>query len=551
MSSRTLNLALTIILVFGMAGVTYLESQGNPAYSSEAFYRSSLAGEGKQRGGSVASAHPLATQAGMEILSRGGNAVDAAIAVAYALGVVEPHGSGIGGGGTMLIYPGGERKPAVYDYREEAPRNGRPSTLGIGVPGFVKGMEAVHQDYGTLDMKELIEPSIRLAEEGYQISSIDESRIENAAYRMPVDELPHFYPEGAGLKKGDILKQTELARTLEQIQQGGSDVFYRGSIAREMVRKTEALTMQDLARYQVEKKQPIKGEFAGYEVLAPPAPSGGIMMIQMLQMMERLKIEETKDNPADFIHLTGEIYKRSYRDRLHKIGDPNFVQVPQAELISRAHTDQLASSIDKKKLSPEYRFELDSRADEEDHDNTTHFVVVDKDGMMVSATNTVSNFFGSGVYVKGFFLNNQLKNFSITSKFPNRWAPGKKPYSYTTPMILVKPGESIIGIGSAGGRRIPAMVGQALARHLKFGEPLKEAIRSPRSYVEIQNDTVAMEKEFPPSVRNELMKRGYPATSTPSSLYFGNIHTIKLDLKNGRLEGAADPRRDGTWRVEH
>ncbi|OYD09931.1 gamma-glutamyltransferase [Paludifilum halophilum] len=551
MKTKTLNILLSVIVVLGMTGFYLSEAFGKDPSQRRLYDTSLFEKGGGEQGYSVASAHPLATDIGMDILARGGNAVDAAIAISYALGVVEPHGSGIGGGGTMLVYPADGKEPVIYDYREVSPYSGARSTQGIGIPGFVLGMETAHNDFGSVKMADLIDPSIQLARQGHPITSIDESRIERAAYRMPTADLPNYYPNGVGLKEGEILKQEELARTMEQIQQQGSDVFYKGAIGREIAGKVDSITMADLARYRVEKKKPVRGTFAGYEVLAPPAPSGGIMLIQMLQMAESLQIDKTKDLKADFVHLTGEIYKRSYRDRLQKIGDPDFVDVPQQRMTTVDHAEELAADIPKKKLSQDLKLKLDSQADQEDHDNTTHFVVVDQNGMMVSATNTVSHFFGSGVYVKGFFLNNQLKNFSLTQKYPNRYEPGKRPYSYTTPSVLVKKGESVIGIGSAGGRRIPAMVSQTLIRHLKYGMPIQEALKAPRSYVKIEDNTVAMEKEFPDSVRTELSRRGYPATATSSPLYFGSIQVIKMDLKTGRFEGGADPRRDGTWSAEY
>ncbi|MFC4078365.1 gamma-glutamyltransferase [Salinithrix halophila] len=550
MSTRTLNGVLAVIVVLGMAGFYWHQSRGSTD-SLDRLYRTSLGFGGKEPSFGVASAHPLATEVGMDVLHNGGNAVDAAIAVSYALGVVEPHGSGIGGGGTMMVYPGAGKEPTVYDYREISSYSGQTSPLAIGVPGFVKGMEAVHKDFGTRKMAELIEPSVRLASDGYSLTALDESRLENTQFRMPVRELPHMYPKGQPLKRGDILRQQELAQILELIQQEGADGFYRGSIAKELVRKAPSITLDDLARYRVLKKKPVKGRFAGYDVYAPPAPSGGIMMIQFLQVAEALKVEETKGKPSDFVHLSSEIYKCTYKDRLYKVGDPAFVQVPEEEMISKQHTLKLTKEVSRNQLSKEQKLELDSAADQEDHDNTTHFVVVDRDGMMVSATNTVSGYYGSGVYVKGFFLNNQLKNFSLSANLPNRFQPGKRPFSYTTPMILIKDGESMIGIGSAGGRKITEMVGQVLIRHLAYGQSIEDSLKGPRSYVDLANNTVVNEKTFPPKVSQTLMQRGYSKIKTDDPWAYGSVQTIRVDLRNGKLEGGADPRRDGTWRAEH
>lgn len=483
----------------------------------------------------------IATEVGMKILEQGGNAVDAAIAVSFVLGVAEPHGSGIGGGGTMLIHPGKGETPVVYDYRETAPDDTLPSS-DIGVPGFIKGMYKVHEDFGTMNMDDLIDPSINFAANGVTVSETMHDALENEADHLP--ELDHFFPEGEPIEVGELLVQAQLAETLEDIQAEGPDAFYKGNIANDISDEEEKIDEKDLESYEVETKEPIQGEFGDYDVLAPPPPSGGIMLIQALEMAESLQIEDTKDKPLAFSLLMGIINRISYSDRLENVGDPNYSDVPINEMISQDHINDLVSEVDGLELSEEYRRNLESDADKEDHGNTTHFVVVDKNGMMVSVTNTLSNFFGSGEYVNGFFLNDQLKNFSTREDSPNSPEAGKRPFSYTTPTILTKNGSPVIGIGSSGGRRITSMVAQQLVKTIKFNEPIQESVSDPRTFLEFNEDVLQAEQDY--LFLKDPEELGIDVQYTDDTSYFGSVQGLVID-ENNKIHGFSDPNRDGSW----
>ncbi|RNA67598.1 gamma-glutamyltransferase [Alteribacter keqinensis] len=494
----------------------------------------------------VTSDSEIATEVGMKVLEQGGNAVDAAVAVSYALGVAEPHGSGIGGGGTMLIHPqkGSDHSPVVYDYRETAPSSKSVPESGTGVPGFVAGMNRVHDDFGTMKMEQLIEPSIYFAKNGIVVSETMHQHLEEAKNRMP--NLGHMYPDGDPIEAGEILIQKQLADTLTRIQQDGPSAFYSGDISESINEKESKIDKDDLESYKVEVKKPIEGEFGDYDVLAPPPPSGGIMLLQNLKMAEMLKAKETKEKPLDFTMLMGMINRASYKDRLENVGDPEFNKVPVKKMLSEDNLRNLTSDIgDGTKLSDEYLAELDSDADLEDHENTTHFVVVDHDGMMVSVTNTLSKSFGSGIYVDGFFLNNQLKNFSNNENSPNSPEPGKRPFSYTTPTILAKNGKPVIGIGASGGRRITSMVTQELVKMIKFNEPVQESVEQPRSFLEFNENALHVESDY--VFLEDPEKRGININNTDSTTNFGNVQGLVIDHENNKIYGASDPRRNGSW----
>lgn len=496
------------------------------------------------QGYGVSASHPLAVEAGMQVLENGGNAADAAVAVSYMLGVVEPFGSGIGGGGVALINKDDGKAPTVYQYREEAPKSGGlPETFAI--PGFVKGMEKINSDLGTMSMAELIEPSIKMAEEGFPINNNLASRFERGASRMNVPEMPDYFPENRLLEANEELVQPELAETLTKIKNDGSKGFYEGEVAEALLDFVPEIEPSDLTNFEVEIKEPAHGKFAGYDVYSAPPPLAGVTLIQMLQMAELADIDDL-ENPVDYIHLFGEISKRAYADRLDNIGDPKLSPEIDANRVTTVeYSQRLIENFNPEKVSKNYKIN-DSISDEEDHDNTTHFVVVDKDNMMVSATHTLGNFFGSGDYVAGFFLNNQIDNYSLTNDSPNFLQPEKVSRSFTSPSILMND-EKTIGIGSPGGKRIPSVVSSILTKYLLLGGDWDETIAEDRFYVE--GTDIFTETELTKDVQGKLRAKGYEIYNITDPEFYGGIQALVYDKKAKELFGAADPRRPGTWQA--
>jgi gamma-glutamyltranspeptidase / glutathione hydrolase len=541
-NNKTLHIILTAVVVVGMAfAYVHKEKEYDPVVFEKTFR------EKKEYKYGVAAAHPEAVNVGMQILEQGGNAVDAAIAVSYALGVVEPFGSGIGGGGTMLIHPYSKKdKPIVVDYREVAPFSGAIPQNGVGVPGFVRGMELAHRQYGKLPMDKLIQPSIDLAEKGFEVTPLLTGRLRDAQHRMETRRISQFYPDGHPIQPKQLLVQKELAGTLKLIQQKGSAAFYEGKIARDIAARSGGIRLADLKRYRATIKEPVKIRYGDYEMVTTPPAGGGVMLAESLMIADEVDAGKAKDLSADFIHLLAETQKRVNTSRMQHIGDPNFVNVPVDEMLRRDYAEKLAADIDRNRISTKYKSVVDSLADKEGHDNTTHIVVVDKNGMMVSVTNTLSNFFGSGVYVDGFFLNNQLKNFSISRTSPNRPVPGKKPISYTAPTIFTKNGRPVLGIGSAGGNRITPVLTQVIIRHLEFGMPLQTAINQSRFVVD--GNLIYVERPLAPDAMKRLTRLGYTVQVKSNGLFYGGVQAIRVDRKANTIEGGFDSRRDGAFR---
>jgi len=491
----------------------------------------------------VSASHPLAAKAGKDVLENGGNAADAAVVVSYVLGVVEPFGSGIGGGGEMLVYSPDDEKPTVYQYREVAPQSdAEPETFAI--PGFVKGMETVNQEEGSgsMDMKDLIAPAIEIAEEGFPADKHLVNRLKKGSHRMPVEEMPDYFPDGSILEVNETLKQPELAESLKLIQEEGAAAFYSGDIADRILEHEETLVKEDLSNYTDTITEAAHGKFADYDVFSAPPPLAGITLIQSLQMAEQLNVASIKDNQQDYMHLIGEITKRAYDDRIKEVGDPDFTETESNDhLTSRDYTKKMAETIELDELSDEYEVN-DSISDEEDHDNTTHFVIIDQDGTMVSATHTLGNFFGSGDYVEGFFMNNQMENFSTSDKSLNSIEPGKTPRSFTSPTIMTN-GDKTIGIGSPGGKRIPMVMTEVLVRHLLFDESLEDAIEAKRFYIE-DND-IFTETELDTDVQSGLRARGYEIRELDDIDFYGGIQALVIDKKENVIYGGADSRRSG------
>lgn len=490
----------------------------------------------------VSASHPLAVEVGMEVLEAGGNAVDAAIAVSYALGVVEPFGSGVGGGGAMLVYRPGER-PRAYDYRETAPLSGEVPASDIGVPGFVVGMEHIHEQHGSIALADLIEPAARYAEDGFEVDPYLHERARDAAFRMPIHLLPGLFPGGAVVQPGETLRQLDHAEVLRTIQDEGASAVYGGEIGERIVAAVNGLEMEDLLAYEVTEPDPAIGEYAGYEIVSGAPPVSGTALVQTLQIAEERGIGTMDLDTADAIHTMAQSYRLAQRERRMNVGDPVQERVPLEAMLDRDRTDELAASI------PSDGFvEL---PDEEDvrfasETDTTHVVVVDDEGTMVSFTNTLSNFFGSGLPVSGFFLNDQLKNFSPDPESINAAGPGKRPRSFITPTILAQDERPVLGIGSAGGRRIPFVTAQVLVRWAGHGEELGAAIERPRYHLE-QRD-LEVEDSLPGNVREELVSRDYEVTTTvPTTEYFGGMQALEVDHEAGTVTGVADERRSGAW----
>lgn len=315
MDGKRFVILLTVIVITGLIVVSIkggINVDNNVPFldrnRSNSFGISSAQTEKSSYG--VSASHPLAVEIGMEVMEKGGNAVDAAVAVAYALSVLQPYASGIGGGGVMLVYPGDERPVKTYHYREVVPLSGKVHRLGIGVPGLVKGMEYVHQKYGQLEMEELLDPAIELAEEGFPIDPVFAERLHINQSRLDTSRLSHFYPNNTPLEEGDQLVQEELAQTLKLIRDQGSDAFYTGEIAQQLAKSISTIELSDLKAYRVRESEPAVGRFDQYEVYATDAPTSGITVIQALQMLDMLKVKEViNTNESEYIHLVSEVMK--------------------------------------------------------------------------------------------------------------------------------------------------------------------------------------------------------------------------------------------------
>ncbi|MCP3030853.1 gamma-glutamyltransferase [Halobacillus sp. A1] len=533
--------------------------------------------------------HPLAVDAGMEVLNNGGNAAEAAIAVSFTLNVVEPFGSGIGGGGQMIVHEPGEGA-MTYDYREAAPASGTWPDRGVAVPGFVKGMEALYEDYGeNTEWASLLDRAVEHGEEGFEVGRIFNEQIQKSdRYLVLPDDVSNmYYPEGQAIAMNETLVQEDLANTLKIIQEEGADGFYEGELGQELTEEL-GLAQGDLSSYEVAKREAPSGTFKGQTVYAGSSPTSGIIVIQALQMIEHMEenfeevlrnefedengelpsfladgfpedMEEVMNNEeweAVYIHLINKISDAVYSDRVSTLGDPQFEEVNQEELTSEAYTtDLFEEEFSTNQLSSSAEW-FDSPGDYNDSRNTTHFVVVDKDGMMASATNSLGEFFGSGLYSHGFFWNNQLNNFNTVDDSMNEYEPGKRPRSFVSPMIFEEDGRASLGLGSPGGSRIPAMLFQTILQY-EYGLTddneslnLQQAIRRSRFYTE--DNVVHLEsmvsEDSVEILRNEM---DYSVITHDSPLFYGGIQGLGIRTNDDVREmyGGGDPRRLGTWQI--
>ncbi|AZB44351.1 gamma-glutamyltransferase [Bacillus sp. FJAT-42376] len=517
-----LAILLIVLLLVAQSGILNRPSEGEAA---------------------VAANHPLAVKAGMKVLNSGGNAMDAAVAVSYALGVTEPFGSGPGGGGMMVVYNPKKNIKRVYDYKDAAPVNGEGSKDQIAVPGFVKGLERAHRDMGNMKMSKLLEPAIQYAGKGYKADEFLSERLKGAEKQFEGTLPESFYPDGNPVKRNEIIKQPELADTLRSIQKQGSKGFYSGEMGKSLAKELDSVSADDLKNYKVKEEKPLEGQFGGYKVMTSPPSAGGISLLQILKLADLYKSEFKSGEVTDSTHLLGEFTKHAYHERITEIQDPSFGKVDTERLLSKKHLRNMADEMDFDKASFDIKVN-NSEADEEDHDNTTHFVIKDKEGTIISVTNTLGEFFGSKKQVNGVFMNNSLSNFSEDPESANRMEPGKRPNNYTAPSILESDKE-IVGIGTPGGKRIPTVLAQVLVQREYFGASWQEAINERRFYIE--NHQITMEPGYPKNVRKRLEKRGYDVRVKKSPFYYGGVMALSIDKKSSQVSGAADPRRTGTW----
>ncbi|MER2006427.1 MAG: gamma-glutamyltransferase [Psychrobacillus sp.] len=483
----------------------------------------------------VSTANKVATDVGIQILENGGNAIDAAVAVSFALGVLEPYASGLGGGGAMLIYFKETDNATLIDYREIAPYDG--SYIGnIGIPGFVKGMEYVALKYGSMPLKELIEPSIKLARNGFLVGETFAKQLKKAKH-LDRKIVQHLYVDENPISVGSQLKQECLALTLQEIATKGSKGFYSSRIGSQISRDM-GIELEGLDRYEVVERIPTKGIFNGYSIFSAPSPMGGSLIIQILQTYELLyKNEMYVTDEMKIIDRICSLINLCNLKGYNLFGDPKFNEIEEKYLTSNLYCLELAQILSsKKKPISNVSMKL------EDNNNTTHFVIMDKNGTMVSTTNSISNVFGSGKYTNGFFLNNQLKNFSSKKKSPNIAQAGKRPFTLIAPTILKKDGE-LIGIGSSGGQRIPGILCYSLIELINGKKTISEVINLPRFFND--NLKIIVEKGNAETELIKLVRKGYNIEIFDDNFFFGAMQCLIFNLKHNKLIGAADPRRNG------
>lgn len=525
----------------------------------------------RARYGMVASQKMLASQAGVEMLKEGGNAVDAAVATAFALAVTLPRAGNIGGGGFLVFRPGNGGQPEAYDFRETAPARATPEMFlkdgkydwnlhhahgpAVGVPGTVSGLHLAWKIHGKLPWKRLIEPAIALARDGVMVTDDMERSLKQMLSKWkdyPTSMAP-LTKKGEYYQIGDIIKQTDLARTLERIANEGPPGFYEGETARlivdQMKRIDGLITLEDLKAYRAKKREPIRGTYRGYEIISmPPPSSGGIVLIQMLNILEGFDIARSGHHSAKSLHLMAETMRRAYSTRAQHLGDPDFnPDMPVAKLISKAYAEKLRKTIDPEHASTSspdtFSWPIESQ-------ETTHFSVVDDKRNAVSVTYTIEQPMMM-VAGAGFLLNSELGDFNagpgltdsegLIGTEPNLAGPGKRPLSSMSPTIVTKDGELFMVTGTPGGRTIINTVMQTVIHAVDFGMNAQDVIDAGRIHHQWLPDHILYEQyAFSPDTLNILKRLGHQLKPTPA---IGCAQVIIYNKKENILEGGSDRRR--------
>ena len=537
--------------------------------------------------GMVVSVHELASQAGVEMMKAGGNAIDAAVATGFALAVVHPSAGNIGGGGFMLERMN-DGETHFLDFREKAPAKAtatmyqdsqgnvipnlsRVGYLASGVPGSVKGMVHAQKQFGKLTLKQVMQPAIRLAREGYALSWDDaRSMTRDTGLAQYPDSKRIFQNDGKGWKQGDVLKQPELARTLERIVESPDD-FYTGKMARELAEFMQKggglISLDDLRNYEVKDRVPVRGTYRGLEIIsAPPPSSGGIALIETLNILEGFDLAKAGRGSAEAIHLVTEAYRRAFYDRAQFLGDPEFSALPVLELADKDYAVEWRKSVNPQKASASSRLErprvstaLEDYAKQrpilagKEPTQTTHYSVVDQAGNAVAVTTTLNGGYGSKVTVGplGFLMNNEMDDFSSKAGAPNMFgliqgeenaiAPNKRPLSAMTPTIVLKDGKLWLVLGSPGGPTIITTVANILINVADFSLDIQKAVNAPRFHHQWMPDRLVLERDrFSPDTIALLKSRGHEIAYGLG----GDGECIQIDLATGMRLGASDGRND-------
>ena len=524
------------------------------------------------KNGMVASEQGLATQVGLDILKQGGNAIDAAVAVGFALAVVLPNAGNIGGGGFMVLHDDKTGKDVAIDFREIAPaKASRDMYLdsqgnvidgkslfthdASGVPGTVAGMEYALKKWGTMPLSKVLEPAIKLADKGFIVSDVLAQTLkeEKSTLGKWSASKAIFFKNGEPLKSGDLLVQKDLAKSLRLIAKQGAKAFYQGEIATKIAKEMQSqggtMTLEDLKAYKVVERQPIIGDYRGYKVVTmPPPSSGGVHLIEILNMLEHYPIKEDGVNSAKNIHHMAESMKLAYADRSEYLGDPDFVKIPVTGLTSKAYANERVKTIDdnKARLSSTIK---PGKPQPYESDQTTHFSVMDKAGNAVAVTYTLNLNFGSGIVAAGtgILLNNEMDDFSVKPGVPNAFGlvggtanaieAKKRPLSSMTPTIVMKNNKPWLVTGSPGGARIITTVLQSVVNTIDHEMNPAEAIITPRVHHQWLPDELRVEAGISPDTIKLLQDKGHKVvTKAP----MGRIQIIQAD--DSGFYGYSDPR---------
>ena len=521
----------------------------------------------------VVSQNQIATEVGYQILEQGGNAVDAATAIGFALAVTLPRAGNLGGGGFMLIYDSSTKKVSTIDYRSAAPKkaksemflnkNGgviRYGYIVTAVPGTVAGLIKAHEEHGNLSLQEVIEPSIDLASKGFRVTYdlFQALNFGKVSLLEDTTSKTKFYDSGQNtLPTDSLFIQPDLAKTLRLISTKGKDGFYKGKTA-ELISQASKnngglITQKDLASYEAKERTAIRTSYRGYQVVTmPPTASGGLVLLQTLNILENFNLREQGHNSANAIHLLSESMKRGYADRTRYHGDPDYFPVPIDQLINKDYSKERALSIDLNSVTPSSEIFPGKIIVVDESPDTTHFSVIDSEGNAVSNTYTLGSSFGSGVTVPGggFLLNNQMRNFShsygkserisLSTSPANRLQPGKRMISTQTPTMVFDPqGNLFMILGSPGGGRIPNIVAQVISNVIDHDMGYAEAVMAPRINQRL-GGKLELETGFSRDTIQLLTLKGHKPTSAPS---MGSVQAIFIDKPF--IYGVADTRRPG------